>query len=57
MPVLAADATLLLITAFNEPGEYAVRVEDIASNGGAGYVYHLDVRPTKPRFCYFCNTR
>lgn len=35
---------------FNEPGEYAVRVEDIAGNGGAGYVYHLDVRPTKPDF-------
>ena len=35
---------------FNEPGEYAVRVEDIAGSGGAGYVYHLDVRPTKPDF-------
>ena len=35
---------------FNQPGEYAVRVEDIAGNGGAGYVYHLDIRPTKPDF-------
>ncbi len=35
---------------FNEPGGYAVRVEDIAGNGGAGYVYHLDVRPTTPDF-------
>ena len=35
---------------FNEPGEYAVRIEDIAGNGGAGYVYHLDVRPTTPDF-------
>jgi len=35
---------------FNEPGVYAVRVEDIAGNGGAGYVYHLDVRPTTPDF-------
>ncbi len=35
---------------FNEPGVYAMRVEDIAGNGGAGYVYHLDVRPTKPDF-------
>ncbi len=35
---------------FNVPGEYAVRIEDIAGNGGAGYVYHLDVRPTTPDF-------
>ena len=35
---------------FNQPGEYAVRIEDIAGNGGAGYVYHLDVRPTTPDF-------
>ena len=35
---------------FNQPGEYAVRVEDITGNGGAGYVYHLDARPTKPDF-------
>ena len=35
---------------FNEPGEYAVRIEDIAGNGGEGYVYHLDVRPTTPDF-------
>ena len=35
---------------FNQPGVYAVRVEDIAGNGGAGYVYHLDVRPTTPDF-------
>ncbi|MCY4553314.1 MAG: hypothetical protein OXC79_06535 [Candidatus Poribacteria bacterium] len=35
---------------FNQPGEYAVRVEDISGNGGAGYVYHLDIRPTKPDF-------
>ena len=35
---------------FNQPGMYAVRVEDIAGNGGAGYVYHLDVRPTTPDF-------
>ena len=35
---------------FNQPGEYAVRVEDIAGNGGAGYVYHLDIRPTTPDF-------
>ena len=35
---------------FNEPGVYAVRLEDIAGNGGAGYVYHLDVRPTTPDF-------
>lgn len=31
---------------FAEPGVYAVRIEDIAGKGGAGYVYHLDVRPT-----------
>ena len=35
---------------FNQPGEYAVRIEDISGNGGAGYVYHLDARPTKPDF-------
>ena len=35
---------------FNQPGVYAVRIEDIAGNGGAGYVYHLDVRPTTPDF-------
>ncbi len=35
---------------FNQPGVYAVRVEDIAGNGGAGYLYHLDVRPTTPDF-------
>ena len=35
---------------FNQPGDYAVRVEDIAGNGGAGYVYHLDIRPTTPDF-------
>ena len=35
---------------FNQPGVYAVRVEDIAANGSAGYVYHLDVRPTTPDF-------
>ena len=35
---------------FNQPGEYAVSVEDITGNGGAGYVYHLDIRPTKPDF-------
>jgi hypothetical protein len=35
---------------FNVPGEYAVRIEDISGNGGAGYVYHLDVRPTTPDF-------
>ena len=35
---------------FDEPGVYAVRVEDITGNGGAGYVYHLDARPTTPDF-------
>ncbi|MYC77877.1 hypothetical protein F4X10_19095 [Candidatus Poribacteria bacterium] len=35
---------------FNEPGVYAVRIEDITGNGGPGYVYHLDVRPTTPDF-------
>ena len=35
---------------FTQPGVYAVRIEDIAGNGGAGYVYHLDVRPTTPDF-------
>ena len=35
---------------FNQPGVYAVRIEDIAGNGGAGYVYHLDARPTTPDF-------
>ena len=35
---------------FNQPGVYAVRIEDIVGNGGAGYVYHLDVRPTTPDF-------
>jgi len=25
-------------------------VEDVAGNGGAGYVYHLDIRPTVPDF-------
>ena len=35
---------------FNEPGVYAVRIEDIAGNGGPGYVYHVDARPTTPDF-------
>ncbi len=35
---------------FTEPGVYAVRIEDIAGKGGAGYLYHLDVRPTTPDF-------
>ena len=35
---------------FNEPGDYAVRIEDIAGKGGPGYVYHLDARPTTPDF-------
>ena len=35
---------------FDEPGVYAVRIEDIAGNGGPGYVYHLDARPTTPDF-------
>ena len=35
---------------FDEPGVYAVRIEDIAGNGGSGYVYHLDARPTTPDF-------
>ena len=35
---------------FDEPGIYAVRIEDIAGNGGPGYVYHLDARPTTPDF-------
>ena len=35
---------------FNEPSVYAVRIEDIAGNGGPGYVYHLDARPTTPDF-------
>ena len=35
---------------FDEPGVYAVRIEDIAGNGGPGYVYHLDARPTMPDF-------
>ena len=35
---------------FAQPGVYALRVEDVAGKGGAGYVYHLDVRPTSPDF-------
>ncbi len=35
---------------FDEPGVYAVRIEDIAGNGGPGYLYHLDARPTTPDF-------
>ena len=35
---------------FARPGEYALRVEDIAGKGGDGYVYHLDIRPTVPDF-------
>lgn len=35
---------------FDEPGVYAVRIEDIAGSGGPGYVYHLDARPTTPDF-------
>ncbi len=35
---------------FDEPGVYAVRIEDIVGNGGPGYVYHLDARPTTPDF-------
>ncbi len=35
---------------FAQPGEYALRVEDVSGKGGAGYVYHLDVRPTVPDF-------
>jgi hypothetical protein len=35
---------------FAQPGVYALRVEDVAGKGGAGYVYHLDVRPTSPNF-------
>ena len=35
---------------FDEPGVYAVRIEDIAGNGGPGYVYHFDARPTTPDF-------
>ena len=35
---------------FAEPGVYAVRIEDIAGKGGAGYLYHLDIRPTIPDF-------
>ncbi len=35
---------------FARPGEYALRVEDVSGKGGAGYVYHLDIRPTVPDF-------
>lgn len=35
---------------FARPGVYALRVEDISENGGDGYVYHLDIRPTTPDF-------
>ena len=35
---------------FSEPGEYAVRIEDIAGKGGPAYLYHLDIRPTVPDF-------
>ena len=35
---------------FAQPGVYALRVEDVSGKGGAGYVYHLDVRPTVPNF-------
>ena len=35
---------------FARPGIYGLRVEDVAGNGGAGYVYHLDIRPTVPDF-------
>ena len=35
---------------FARPGVYAVRIEDVAGKSGAGYVYHLDVRPTAPDF-------
>ena len=40
----------ILDYSFNQPGVYAVRVEDISGNGGAGYVYNLDIRPTTPDF-------
>ncbi|MDE0316206.1 MAG: hypothetical protein OXM61_15005 [Candidatus Poribacteria bacterium] len=35
---------------FARPGVYGLRVEDITGNGGNGYVYHLDIRPTTPDF-------
>ena len=35
---------------FTQPGIYAVRIEDITGKGGAGYLYHLNVRPTTPDF-------
>ena len=35
---------------FSEPGTYALRVEDIAANGGNGYIYHLSIEPTTPDF-------
>ena len=35
---------------FARPGVYGLRIEDITGNGGNGYVYHLDIRPTTPDF-------
>ncbi|MDE0298331.1 MAG: cytochrome c [Candidatus Poribacteria bacterium] len=35
---------------FPEPGVYMLRVEDITGAGGAEYIYHLGVEPTRPDF-------
>ena len=35
---------------FAESGTYALRIEDIAANGGDSYVYHLGIEPATPDF-------
>ena len=47
---VAGRRNAIIDYSFDEPGVYAVRIEDIAGNGGSGYVYHLDARPTTPDF-------
>ena len=35
---------------FSEPGVHALRVEDVAGNGGGSYICHLNIVPTRPDF-------
>ena len=35
---------------FSKPGAYALRIEDITGQGGAGYIYRLSVAPSIPDF-------
>ena len=35
---------------FSAPGTHALRIEDITGKGGAGYIYHLRLFPSKPDF-------